>query len=191
MRLNCPSCAAEYEIETDVIGRRGRKMRCSACNHEWFQSGASLSVADAAAAIDQAAKQRSRPAERETVLPPDPRPTPPRPEPETVDEEAEEIRFDIPKPARPDAGFNDIDTNPDPSPTAHRDEKEPEEETGSAGRAFFAGFGTVTLIAMILAALYVKRTDIVTVVPDAAEPLALFAEFVDRARETLQGFIKG
>lgn len=125
------------------------------------------------------------------MLPPDPRPTPPRPEPETVDEEAEEIRFDIPKPARPDAGFNDIDTNPDPSPTAHRDEKEPEEETGSAGRAFFAGFGTVTLIAMILAALYVKRTDIVTVVPDAAEPLAQFAEFVDRARETLQGFIKG
>jgi predicted Zn finger-like uncharacterized protein len=37
MRLICPSCAAQYEIEDGVIPDAGRDVQCSACGTAWFQ----------------------------------------------------------------------------------------------------------------------------------------------------------
>ena len=37
MRLVCPNCAAQYEVDAAVIPDDGREVVCSACGHAWFQ----------------------------------------------------------------------------------------------------------------------------------------------------------
>ncbi|WP_395004864.1 zinc-ribbon domain-containing protein [Cypionkella sp.] len=38
MRLVCPNCDAEYEVEASVIPEGGRDVQCSNCGHAWFQT---------------------------------------------------------------------------------------------------------------------------------------------------------
>ncbi len=37
MRLVCPNCGAQYEIEASLIPEPGRDVQCSSCAHQWFQ----------------------------------------------------------------------------------------------------------------------------------------------------------
>lgn len=37
MRLVCPNCAAQYEVDAAVIPDEGRDVLCSNCGHAWFQ----------------------------------------------------------------------------------------------------------------------------------------------------------
>lgn len=37
MRLICPNCDAEYEVEESAIPDTGRDVQCSNCGHAWFQ----------------------------------------------------------------------------------------------------------------------------------------------------------
>lgn len=37
MRLLCPNCDAEYEVDASVIPQNGRDVQCSNCGHAWFQ----------------------------------------------------------------------------------------------------------------------------------------------------------
>lgn len=37
MRLNCPNCGAQYEVQDDVIPAAGRDVECSNCGNTWFQ----------------------------------------------------------------------------------------------------------------------------------------------------------
>lgn len=37
MRLVCPNCDAEYEVDADAIPLSGRDVQCSNCGHAWFQ----------------------------------------------------------------------------------------------------------------------------------------------------------
>lgn len=37
MRLTCPNCAAQYEIDASLLPEDGREVQCSACGHIWFQ----------------------------------------------------------------------------------------------------------------------------------------------------------
>ena len=37
MRLVCPNCGAQYEVEDSVIPDSGRDVQCSACGHAWYQ----------------------------------------------------------------------------------------------------------------------------------------------------------
>ncbi len=37
MRLVCPNCDAEYEVDSSVIPDTGRDVQCSNCGHAWFQ----------------------------------------------------------------------------------------------------------------------------------------------------------
>ncbi len=37
MRLICPNCDAEYEVDGSVIPDTGRDVQCSNCGHAWFQ----------------------------------------------------------------------------------------------------------------------------------------------------------
>ena len=37
MRLLCPNCDAEYEVDGSVIPDNGRDVQCSNCGHAWFQ----------------------------------------------------------------------------------------------------------------------------------------------------------
>lgn len=38
MRLQCPNCDAEYEVDASAIPLEGRDVQCSNCGHGWFQS---------------------------------------------------------------------------------------------------------------------------------------------------------
>ena len=38
MRLICPNCDAEYEVDATVIPLAGRDVQCSNCGHAWFQA---------------------------------------------------------------------------------------------------------------------------------------------------------
>lgn len=40
MRLICPNCGAEYEIDATLIPAGGRDVQCSDCGHMWFERGA-------------------------------------------------------------------------------------------------------------------------------------------------------
>ena len=37
MRLTCPNCNAQYEVDDKVIPKAGRDVQCSACGHTWYQ----------------------------------------------------------------------------------------------------------------------------------------------------------
>lgn len=37
MRLICPNCGAQYEVDASVIPDIGRDVQCSNCGHTWFQ----------------------------------------------------------------------------------------------------------------------------------------------------------
>lgn len=40
MRLICPNCGAQYEVDSTVIPDAGRDVQCSNCGHTWFQRNA-------------------------------------------------------------------------------------------------------------------------------------------------------
>lgn len=40
MRLTCPNCDAEYEVDDSVIPQNGRDVQCSSCGKTWFQESA-------------------------------------------------------------------------------------------------------------------------------------------------------
>lgn len=47
MRLTCPNCAAQYEVDDRVIPSAGRDVQCSNCGHAWFQPPAGADPAQA------------------------------------------------------------------------------------------------------------------------------------------------
>ncbi|KPQ06052.1 MAG: zinc-ribbon domain [Rhodobacteraceae bacterium HLUCCA12] len=61
MRLTCPNCRAQYEIDGSAIPEGGRDVQCSACGTTWFQPPETL---DGASSQDDAAEpsEPSRPA---------------------------------------------------------------------------------------------------------------------------------
>lgn len=38
MRITCPNCSAQYEIDASLLPDEGREVQCSACSHVWFQA---------------------------------------------------------------------------------------------------------------------------------------------------------
>jgi len=40
MRMICPNCGAQYEVDDAVIPDQGRDVQCSSCGHTWFQQPA-------------------------------------------------------------------------------------------------------------------------------------------------------
>ena len=42
MRLICPSCGAQYEVDDSVIPPAGRDVQCSGCGQTWFQPSAQM-----------------------------------------------------------------------------------------------------------------------------------------------------
>lgn len=48
MRLVCPNCDAEYEVDAALIPDSGRDVQCSNCGHAWFQNSPSVEADEAA-----------------------------------------------------------------------------------------------------------------------------------------------
>lgn len=49
MRLVCPNCGAQYEVDDRVIPDSGRDVQCSSCGHGWYQMPAGIDAVEAAA----------------------------------------------------------------------------------------------------------------------------------------------
>ena len=60
MRITCPSCTSHFEIPTELLGKKGRALKCASCGHAWYQS-AQIEDLDLAAIMgeDYAAAQNA------------------------------------------------------------------------------------------------------------------------------------
>ncbi|MFN4098549.1 MAG: zinc-ribbon domain-containing protein [Pararhodobacter sp.] len=52
MRLTCPNCNAQYEVDEKVIPKAGRDVQCSACGHTWYQYPSSVALEMRAAELE-------------------------------------------------------------------------------------------------------------------------------------------
>ncbi|HHS89585.1 MAG TPA: hypothetical protein ENJ26_04375 [Rhodobacteraceae bacterium] len=100
MRLICPNCGAQYEVDPGVIPETGRDVQCSNCGHSWFQRH---DRADQDAQSETTPEtQRAVPDQRENVAP-EPEATPDTGQvsaPEANHEQASEPETtDAPEPA--------------------------------------------------------------------------------------------
>ncbi len=80
MRITCPNCAAQYEVDDGLIPDSGRDVQCSNCGKGWFQAKHPEMAAD---------PEDSVPAEAEAEETPDAG-EPVEPDPEAVSEEEAE-----------------------------------------------------------------------------------------------------
>lgn len=84
MRLICPSCGAQYEVDESVIPDAGRDVQCSNCGHAWFQRSAAQLKAE-----EEHRADLSRQAEAATQPAVESSPAPEHaPEPEPVQDRA-------------------------------------------------------------------------------------------------------
>ena len=137
MRLVCPNCGAQYEVDDAVIPPNGRDVQCSNCAHSWFQP--SKAMLDAEANTPPSAPVpddwESEPVDSATTTPEPTTPEPATPAPEPIaaettppdladteampretepepDEDDVEIDWDFDKPdtqAAPEDGLSDGD----------------------------------------------------------------------------------
>lgn len=198
MRLTCPSCAAEYEIDSGAIGESGRKVRCASCATEWFQAAPVASVAEAAAAVDAAAKAAAREREtrretgRDAVLSPESERAFAAPEPPAIEgDPAEEIHSgETPGARNPPGERRRLGMEPDELVASLRADEDVDHGP-RAGTAFLTGFATVAVLALILILIYVKRAEIADLVPETSAPLVAYADLVDQARAALARLVGG
>ncbi len=88
MRLICPSCGAQYEVDESVIPDSGRDVQCSNCGHAWFQRSARQLTA---AAEEEARQKDTKPAPPPVAEPEQTEPEQAEPEqPEAAEPAAEE-----------------------------------------------------------------------------------------------------
>jgi predicted Zn finger-like uncharacterized protein len=85
MRLICPNCDAQYEVDASLIPETGRDVQCSDCGHVWFQAPDMETDADTTMDDDIAALVRPGGADGAEMVPgmaPVADPSPPAPAPE-------------------------------------------------------------------------------------------------------------
>ena len=92
MILTCPSCQARYVVPDSAIGASGRKVRCAACRHSWFQDPPSLSSGETVADL---------PPPPPSFATPMPRAAPPPPIERRAHERAEPVQASRPEWDRP------------------------------------------------------------------------------------------
>lgn len=103
MRLICPNCDAQYEVDDNVIPKDGRDVQCSSCGQTWFQKSASQLEEDEQ---PHAAEPEASPRDEEPAPVPDEEPAP---EPETEPEPEPESEPDPDlEPRKPDEAVLDV-----------------------------------------------------------------------------------
>ena len=46
MKITCPYCKKKFNVDTSLIPREGRLLKCGSCNQEWFYKGSEASEKD-------------------------------------------------------------------------------------------------------------------------------------------------
>lgn len=124
MRLVCPNCGAQYEVDDRVIPEGGRDVQCSSCGHAWYQmpantdTGEEVEPDEAAEALEADEEAAELEAESEPDLEPEARPA--------------EVAGSVAEPAAPElqAEGTAPESKPEPEPEPETAEPEtPEPET--------------------------------------------------------------
>ncbi len=118
MRLVCPNCSAQYEIDIGLIPDEGRDVQCSNCGNTWFELPPPLAEAAKEGVTGEtpadAAEQSS---EDEFIHEPEPEPTadaePPQ-EDAWVEQEAEDWDWPETRPVTPTAEAPEPEDIPEP-----------------------------------------------------------------------------
>jgi predicted Zn finger-like uncharacterized protein len=133
MRLTCPNCTAQYEVEESVIPSSGRDVQCSACGHIWFQYPAEVSLAMRAAELedDEDDDDAPEPAQGEAGA------AATQIDRKVLDVLRDEARRELDARRKPGAGLETqgdlgLVTRPARPARGHRDETHPEEDDGPA-----------------------------------------------------------
>jgi predicted Zn finger-like uncharacterized protein len=82
MRLVCPNCGAQYEVDTGAIPEDGRDVQCSNCGHTWFQPPAGQDAGLADELGMTAPAQSAPPTHPAPPVPAEPEPASPAPDAE-------------------------------------------------------------------------------------------------------------
>jgi predicted Zn finger-like uncharacterized protein len=72
MRLICPNCDAQYEVDDAAIPAAGRDVQCSSCGHGWFQTHPEVEAAQEAESALHDAPDVVAPTDIATERPPGP-----------------------------------------------------------------------------------------------------------------------
>lgn len=106
MRLVCPNCAAQYEVDDNAIPKTGRDVQCASCGNTWFQEPPSVKTQAAPDPEDDAFPEAGS-------------------TDQTPDNQDGEIKDDTPKilPPSPAGGLKE--NSPDQSPTLPRPARTP------------------------------------------------------------------
>ncbi len=112
MRLICPSCGAQYEVDDSVIPETGRDVQCSNCGHAWFQQASLKLTTPAPVKIAEPAPQK--PAAQAPSAPPPVEEKVAVPEPTTEpDDTPDETEHDDAPSASEDDAPDDDKATPD------------------------------------------------------------------------------
>lgn len=103
MRLVCPNCAAQYEVDASVLPAEGTEVQCSACSTVWFQPGPDI------------ANPAPRPKQQAPVRQPRSEPEPAQ----AVVETTQPARPSRPPVAAPDASSPDTQQRAAPAPQSN------------------------------------------------------------------------
>lgn len=126
MRLVCPNCDAEYEVDNAAIPLAGRDVQCSNCGHAWFQIHPEVEVQETAQLGGVAAFAAPEPeavlAEAAAGL--DAPPAMVVPEPEAVLHEAEAIAASAASDPVRNSAVDVFEAPPPPPPVARGAEPE-------------------------------------------------------------------
>ncbi len=71
MRLSCPNCNAQYEIDASLVPQDGRDVQCSACDHVWFQKHVALTEPSEAVAAAKTPLQSATLAQEDSETDPE------------------------------------------------------------------------------------------------------------------------
>lgn len=195
MRLICPSCSSEYEVDAAAMGERGRMVRCASCGAEWFQnpepssialdlSSAAVTSAPAPDPVEEVAEEPAPTIQQYT-------PAPSSPSAPVVDDDGPThspppIYFEEPEPAEPSAVSRYSDARDTGALSASlRDEAPEPRRRGRPFAAFIGGFLTIAVVTAIVVGLYVASPIIIAAVPALEPVLGAYVSFIDQGRQTL------
>jgi predicted Zn finger-like uncharacterized protein len=130
MRLICPNCTAQYEVDASMIPDEGRDVQCSNCGHTWYELAPAketlVEQVDPAPQVDPEPWE-SPEAEPVAEAAPEPEPEPEfEPEPEYVPEPEPE---EEPEPEFEPEPEEEPEYQPEPEPEVVAKESEPDEDS--------------------------------------------------------------
>jgi predicted Zn finger-like uncharacterized protein len=214
VRLTCPQCDAQYEVEAEALAPGGRDVQCSNCEHIWFALAPPTEEDDAALAPPPGPAPASAPREIPAADDEGPAQAPEPPGPPSSaspaalqvlrEERAAEDRFRAeeaadraPDPVAPPPAPTRAERLPEietvrPAPRPARPDPAPPPPPPAPRRR--TGLRRAVLLALLVlalgAALYAYAQEAAEAVPDLAPAIDAYAAWVEERRAAAEAYLE-